>query len=171
MPKAIVKTPSLLSITKLIERVNDRAPYKDSTVTNLTDRLTNVTLEELFEKSIVHHRDCYSEIANVEKFERAKQRYSDSVEYGDSSVVKRKAGQRSMSSFPNVQKDTLTNRSTSSFFDKTLCIICQCPSGILNRVEFKATGHNMLDVSSKPSGKTLFRRLNSIPIDQWQRML
>ena len=58
----------------------------------MTDRLANVTLEELFEKSILHHRDCYSEIGNMEKFERTKQRYSDSVEYGDSSVVKRKAG-------------------------------------------------------------------------------
>ena len=171
MPKNYRQNPFTLIITKFIERVNDRASYKDSTVTNLTDRLTNVTLEELFEKSIVHHRDCYSEIANVEKFERAKQRYSDSVEYGDSSVVKRKAGQPSMSSFPNVQKDTLTTRTTSSFFDKALCIICQCPSGILNRVEFKATGHNMLNVSSKPSDKTLFRRLSSISIDQWQRML
>ena len=33
--KAFVKTPPLSSITKLIERVNDRASYKDSAVTNL----------------------------------------------------------------------------------------------------------------------------------------
>ena len=67
-----------------------------------------------------------------------------------------------MNSFPNVQEETLTIRSTSSFFNKALCIICQCPGGVLNRVEFKATGHNMLDVSSKLPGKTFFRRLNSI---------
>ena len=128
--KGFVKTPSLSLITKLIERVNDRASYKDSAVTNLAERLSNVTPEELFEKNIVYHRDCYSEIANVEKLERAIKRYSDSVEYGDSSVVKRKAGRPSISSFPNVQEKPLTTRSTSSFFDKALCIICQCPGGV-----------------------------------------
>ena len=130
----------------------------------MADRLTNVTPEELFEKNIVYHRGCYSETANVEKLERAKRRYSDSVEYGDSSVVKIKAGRESMSSFPNFQKETLTTRSMSSFFGKALCIICQCPGGVLNCVEFKATGHNMLDVSSKLPGKTFFCRLKSISI-------
>ena len=130
----------------------------------MADRLTNVTPEELFEKNIVYHRGCYSETANVEKLERAKRRYSDSVEYGDSSVVKIKAGRASMSSFPNFQKETLTTRSMSSFFGKALCIICQCPGGVLNCVEFKATGHNMLDVSSKLPGKTFFCRLKSISI-------
>ena len=130
----------------------------------MADRLTNVTPEELFEKNIVYHRGCYSETANVEKLERAKRHYSDSVEYGDSSVVKIKARRPSMSSFPNFQKETLTNRSMSSFFDKALCIICQCPGGVLNCVAFKATGHNMLDVSSKLPGKTFFRRLKSISI-------
>ena len=130
----------------------------------MADRLTNVTPEELFEKNIVYHRGCYSETANVEKLERAKRRYSDSVEYGDSSVVKIKAGRASMSSFPNFQKETLTTRSMSSFFGKALCIICQCPGGVLNCVEFKATGHNMLDVSTKLPGKTFFCRLKSISI-------
>ena len=130
----------------------------------MADRLTNVTPEELFEKNIVYHRGCYSETANVEKLERAKRRYSDSVEYGDSSVVKIKAGRASMSSFPNFQKETLTTRTMSSFFGKALCIICQCPGGVLNCVEFKATGHNMLDVSSKLPGKTFFCRLKSISI-------
>ena len=37
--KAFVKTPSLASSTKLIERVNDRASHKDSAVTNLAERL------------------------------------------------------------------------------------------------------------------------------------
>ena len=69
-----------------------------------------------------------------------------------------------MSSFPNVLEETLTTRSTSFFFDKTLCIICQIPGGVLNRVEFKVTGLNMLDISSKPPDKTFFRRLNSISI-------
>ena len=87
--KAFVKTPSLSSISKLMERVNDRASYKDSAVTNLAERLTNVTAEKLFEKNIVYHKDYYSEIANVEKFERDKKCYSDSIEYGDSSVIKR----------------------------------------------------------------------------------
>ena len=71
-----------------------------------------------------------------------------------------------MTSFPNVQEETLTTRLTSSFFDKALCIICQRPGGVLNRVEFKATGHDMLDVSSKLPDKTFFRRLNSISIEE-----
>ena len=82
--KTFVKNPSLSSIPKLTERVNDRVSYKDSAVRNLAERLTNVTPEELYDKNIVYHRDCYSEIANVEKLERVKKLYSDSVEYGDS---------------------------------------------------------------------------------------
>ena len=111
--KAFVKTPLLSSISKLIERVNDWASYKDSAVTNLA--------------------------------ERAKKRYSDSIEYGDSSVVKRKAGRPSMISFPNIQEETLTTRSKSSFFDKALCTVCQCPGGVLNRVE--ATGDNLFHLN------------------------
>ena len=140
----VVKTPSFSSITKLIERVNDWASYKDSAVTNLAERLTNVTSEKLFEKNIVYHRDCYSEIANVEKLERVKKRYSDSVE--------------------SDQRVLVTTRSTSSFFDKALCIICQCPGGILNRVKFNPTRHNTLDVSSKLLDKTFFCPLNSTSI-------
>ena len=67
-----------------------------------------------------------------------------------------------MSSFPKVLEETLTTKSTTSFFDKALCIICQCPGGVLYRVEFKTAGHNMLDVSSRLLDKTFFRRLTSI---------
>ena len=97
--------------------------------------------------------------------ERAKKRYSDSIEYGDSSVVKRKAGRPSMISFPNIQEETLTTRSTSSSFDKALCTVCQCPGGVLNRVE--ATGDNLLDASSKLPDKTFFRRSNSISVAEY----
>ena len=67
-----------------------------------------------------------------------------------------------MSSFPKVLEETLTTTSTTSFFDKALCIIYQCPGGVLYRVEFKTAGHNMLDVSSRLLDKTFFRRLTSI---------
>ena len=67
-----------------------------------------------------------------------------------------------MSSFPKVLEETLTTTSTTSFFDKALCIIYQCPGGVLYRVEFKTAGHNMLDVSSRLPDKTFFRRLTSI---------
>ena len=67
-----------------------------------------------------------------------------------------------MSAFPKVLEETLTTTSTTSFFDKALCIIYQCPGGVLYRVEFKTAGHNMLDVSSRLPDKTFFRRLTSI---------
>ena len=41
-------------------------------------------------------------------------------------------------------------------------MICQCSDGVLNRVEFKAMGHNILDISSKLPDKTFFRRMNSM---------
>ena len=67
-----------------------------------------------------------------------RKRYSGSVEYGDSSVAKRKTGRLSISLFPNVQEETVTTRSMSSFFDKALYIIFQCPGGVIDRVQFKA---------------------------------
>ena len=50
-----------------------------------------------------------------------------------------------MISFPNIQEETLTTRSTSSSFDKALCTVCQCPGGVLNRVE--ATGDNLFHLN------------------------
>ena len=79
-------------------------------------------------------------------------------------LLKRKAERPPMRSFPNAQEETVATRSTSSFFDTALCIICQCPGGVLNRVESKTAAHNMLDISSKLPDKIFFRRLNSISV-------
>ena len=79
-------------------------------------------------------------------------------------LLKRKAERPPMRSFPNAQEETVATRSTSSFFDTALCIICQCPGGVLNLVESKTAAHNMLDISSKLPDKIFFRRLNSISV-------
>ena len=104
----------------------------------MSERLTNVTPEEQFEKNIVYHRDCYSETTNLEKLERAKKALLRFSRIWGFIRAKRKTGRLSISLFPNVQEETVTTRSMSSFFDKALYIICQCPGGVIDRVQFKA---------------------------------
>ena len=90
--KPFVHNPSLESLEKLLTRVHERAYYKDSIVLNFAGRVQGITAADLFAKKSGYHKSCYAEFANVGKLERAKKRYSDSIECGESSVIKRRVG-------------------------------------------------------------------------------
>ena len=113
--------------------------------------------EDLLAKNNSYHKSCYADIANTTKIERAKKRYRYSIEGGQPSVVKRKAG-RPSSSTTQVEKDEpLTTRSRIEVFDRKLCIICQTTGArSLTRVEFKETGIHIL-ISEKLVDKSFFR--------------
>ena len=76
--------------------------------------------EDLLAKNNSYHKSCYADIANTTKIERAKKRYRYSIEGGQPSVVKRKAG-RPSSSTTQVEKDEpLTTRSKVEVQQKTM---------------------------------------------------
>ena len=153
------------SFEKLLKRTQERATYKDVTVANFVERTKNLTADGLIEQNTKYHESCYAMFANTGKLERAKKRYYDSIDTGESSVIKRKAGRPSLNlSVASNEEDLegLTTRSRSESYDKNLCIICQNHGGKLHCVQTKTTGNTMLEVSEKLSEKSFFRRLNSI---------
>ena len=56
-----------------------------TTKTELTEfnaRTKSITARESFDQRAQYHSSCYKSIANIEKVQRAKKRYSDSIEIG-----------------------------------------------------------------------------------------
>ena len=53
-------------------------------------------MEELLERKVNYHDKCYLSFAKVHKFDRARKRSAESINIGESSVVKRKKGRSSL---------------------------------------------------------------------------
>ena len=81
-----VLNPSLDAFEKLLARAREQHNYKDSKVTE------GVTATKLFDQHAQYPGSCYKSITNIEKVQRAKKRCSDSIETGELSISKRKAG-------------------------------------------------------------------------------
>ena len=81
-----VLNPSLDAFEKLLVRAKERHNYKDSKVTE------GVTVTKLFNQHAQYSGSCHKSITNIEKVQRAKKGYSDSIETGEPSISKRKAG-------------------------------------------------------------------------------
>ena len=158
----LVALPSKESFRKFLECARERAKYRDGTVVGLVER-TKDTLPSVLATNSSNHKSCYAAITNISKLERARKRYRDSIDSGEASLIKRKAG-RPRLQVPEQQEEPLMTRNKSEKFDKKLCIICQIPTERnLTRAEREDTGKHMLVVSEKLPDKSLFRRLNSIP--------
>ena len=130
---------------------------------NFVERTRDLKPEDLLTKNASYYRNCYANIANTIKIERAKKRYHNSIERGQPSVVKHKPGRPSLSTIQVEKDEPLTTRSKVEVFDRKLCFICQTRGArSLTRVESKETGIHMLKVSEKLVDKSCFRRMNSI---------
>ena len=86
---------------------------------------------------------------------------TETTDEGEASKIKRKAGRPSLSS-SHQTSDGLTTRSNSEPYLKEPCIISQVPGGSLSKVEVKANGEHMLEVSKKLQDKGFFWKLNQI---------
>ena len=53
---------------------------------------TKDTLPSVRATNSSYHKSCYAEITNISKLERARKRYRGSIDSGEASLVKRKAG-------------------------------------------------------------------------------
>ena len=110
----------------------------------------------MFYQHAQYHGSCYKSITNIEKVQRAKKRYSDSIETGEPFITKRKAGRLSLVAKNCEHNESLTTRSKTQFFDKSACAIRQKPGGKLHEIMFDSAGKNMLSVSKKLEDKCFF---------------
>ena len=169
--KKFVLSPSFEALEKLLKRSRERASYKDSIVTSFVERTTDKTAKELYESKVCYyHESCYSNLAYVGKLERAKKRYADSINSGESSVIKRMAGRPSLNILKEPAVEPLTTRSNSKLYDRSCFIICQNPDekDDLTRVGTCFQSSNLMQRSyhqlGKPSARKYFvhttRRFN-----------
>ena len=87
----LVTSPSEETFRKLIEGARERAKYRDGTGVELLER-TKGTLPSVLATNSSYHKSCYAAITNISKLERARKRYRDSIDSGEASLIKRKAG-------------------------------------------------------------------------------
>ena len=107
-------------------------------------------------------KKCCSEFINIEKRNRALQRYTDILEQGKST-----AGRSSTNTLENefeTENEFEQLRSQSINYHKNLCIICRKTSGNTQKVKTLETGKLMHLVANKIKNKDFFfLRLNSLP--------
>ena len=72
--KKLVTPPSLDSQQKVLERLRERAKYKDGPVMEHVERSKDVVPVIFSTDKIIYHKDCYANIVNTAKLDRAKQR-------------------------------------------------------------------------------------------------
>ena len=116
----------------------------------------------LFYSSIIRNAIQILQMSTKLREPRKGMLMSETMDEGEASKIKRKAGRPSLSSIHQTS-DGLTTRSKSKPYLKESCIICQVPGGSVSKLESEATGKHMLEVSKKLQGKGFFRRLNEIP--------
>ena len=78
---------------------------------------TKDTIPSVLATNSSYHKRCYAAITNISKLERAGKRYRDSIDSGETSLIKRKA-KRPRLQVPEQQEEPLMTRSKSEKFDK-----------------------------------------------------
>ena len=120
----------------------------------------------MLEKKGFYHQDCYSNIVNKTKLEKAKKRFYKARDSNDVSLVSPKVGRPSieMTSPSNLNENESCQkllRSSSSPYICELCIICQSnDKNNRHNVMFKATGIKMLKVARNLKDKDLSIKLD-----------
>ena len=121
--------------------------YGDTKVFEFAERNKNLCADDLLNNKACDHKKCYSEFTNTEKRNWAIQRYTDAVEQGQATIVKRKAGRPSSNTL-EIENEVRLLQSQSIQYNKDICVICQSPSGTTHRVETLESGKLMLSVAN-----------------------
>ena len=157
----VIKIPNNESLKKLLSLSREQAEYGDTKVFEFVERNENLCAEDLLNNKACYHKKCYSEFTNIEKRNRTIQRYTDALEQGQVTIVKRKAGRPSSNTLA-IENEVRQLQSQSIQYNKSICINCQSPSGTTHRLETLETGKLMFPVANKISNKDFFFRLNSV---------
>ena len=127
----VIKNPNNESLKKLLSLSRERAEYGHTKVFEFVERSKNVCADDLPNNKACYHKKCYSEFTNTEKRNRTIQRYTDALEQGQATIVKRKAGRPSSSTL-EIENEVRQLRSQSIQYNEDFRIICQSPSGTIN---------------------------------------
>ena len=87
----VIKNPNNESLKKLLSLSRERAEYGDTKVFEFVERNKNLCADDLLNNKACYHKKCYSDFTNIEKRNRAIQRYTDALEQGQATIVKRNA--------------------------------------------------------------------------------
>ena len=159
----VIKNPNNESLKKLLSLYRERAEYGDIKVFEFLERNKNLCADDLRNNKASYHKKCYSQFTNIEKSNRAIERYTYALEQGQATIAKQKAGRPSSNTL-KIESEVRKLRSRSIQYNKDICVICQSPSGTThNRVETLETGKLMFSVANKISNKDFFLeiKLNS----------
>ena len=127
--------------------MNGQREYGDMKVYEFFERSKNLSGNELVKYKTCYYKKCCSEFTNIGKQNRDLQRYTDALEQGKSTVVKRKTGRSSIDAL-ETENEVKQLRSQSIKYDKDLCIICQKTSERTHRVETLETGKLLPSVAN-----------------------
>ena len=89
------KNPNDESLKKLLSLSRERAEYGDTKEFEFVERNKNLCADDLLNNKACYHKKSCSEFTNIENRNRATQRYTDALEQGQATIVKRKAGRPS----------------------------------------------------------------------------
>ena len=87
----VIKNPNNEPLKKLLSLSRERAEYGDTKVFEFVERNKNLCADDLLNNKVCYHKKCYSDFTNIEKRNRAIQRYTDALEQGQATIVKRNA--------------------------------------------------------------------------------
>ena len=164
--KPIIKSPSTETLSKVINYSKERTDAGDSSTTEFTKRIENVTPNQILAEGAFYHRHCYADFGNVEKKNRALALYKQAREQKLPTIAKRTPGRPSSATPKNntTEDRERTLRSKAIIYSQDFCIICQkLGDDTCRTVAFLQTGQSMLSVANKLEDKSFFLRLNTIP--------
>ena len=84
----LVDKPTESFFEILLDRTRERRRYRYQAVANFAWRTVDASPATLIENHAAYHQVCYFNYTNKIKIDRARKRYHEVVETGDTSVVK-----------------------------------------------------------------------------------
>ena len=137
-----VFNPSSASVEKVISSAGVRCSYGETEFSEVCDRISGLSADELIQKSVSYHKTCYKDLTNKTYIERAKIRYENAQATGNVSAIKQKKKGRPLKSTSSCT--TLPIYTGRQTFDNEMCVICQ-----------KVRADNLHDVSTANMGAQL----------------
>ena len=84
----VIKNPNNESLKTLLSLSSERAEYGDTKVYEFVERNKSLCDDDSLHNKACYHKKSYSEFTNIEKRNRAIQRYTDALEHGQATIVK-----------------------------------------------------------------------------------
>ena len=152
------------SLVTLIDWCKKRRYYKDSKVTEFTDRIENISVVK---QNGFYHHECYKTFSNLNEVKRAEKRFNslNNDKQSAQTMLDRKVCRPSFKQGNQLEyeEQPMLRRSQSEPYNKKLCIICQIENkNILHCVQTLQMSDKMLSVAQKLSNKGFYKRLNTI---------